>query len=343
MLSRKIKALVLLSGGLDSMLAAKILMEQGIEVTGLSFASHFFNTVKARGAAEQLGIKLIEADFRDEHLTIVKSPEHGYGSNMNPCVDCHGLMLKKAKEIMGKENYDFVATGEVLGQRPMSQNKEALKQVAKIASLAGRLLRPLSAQLLDLTELEKEGKINRKKLLAISGRSRKKQQELAKIYSLNYPSPAGGCLLTDPGFSERLAKMFEFWSDCSGADIELLKYGRIFWLILSKQSFSKKVLCVIGRNQDENEALLNLAARGDIIMELKDEVGPTTLIRFKNYDLSLKNKELKIVVPELLESDKLNSRDEKDGAEILKTAALLTGFYAKKARGKRVKMKIRQI
>ncbi|MBI4779441.1 hypothetical protein HY797_03250 [Candidatus Falkowbacteria bacterium] len=209
------KTLVLLSGGLDSMLAAHVLMDQGVEITGLSFNSNFFNTAKAKKAAGELGIELIEIDFSDEHLEMVKNPEHGYGKKMNPCIDCPGLMLKKAKEIMDKEGFDFVATGEVLGQRPMSQNKESLKVVEKISGLEGKLIRPLSAKLLDESEPEKNGKLIRERLLDISGRSRQKQLELVKKYGIKeYASPGGGCLLTDPEFSEKLLKILEYWPDC---------------------------------------------------------------------------------------------------------------------------------
>ncbi|MDP2736973.1 MAG: 7-cyano-7-deazaguanine synthase, partial [bacterium] len=195
------KALVLLSGGLDSMLAARVLLDQGVEVTGLSFKSNFFGTIKAKKAAEQLGVELIEIDFSDEHLEMVKNPTHGYGKNMNPCIDCHALMLKRAKEIMVRDGFDFVATGEVLGQRPMSQHRDALDIVEKVSGLEGKLVRPLSAKLLNESEAEKQGKLIRNRLLDISGRSRQRQLELVKKYGIKeYASPGGGCLLTDPEF-----------------------------------------------------------------------------------------------------------------------------------------------
>jgi len=332
------RSLVLLSGGLDSMLAAKILIEQGVEVTGITFVSHFFGAGKARRAAEQLKIRLIEYDFKDEHLAMVKKPEHGYGSNMNPCIDCHALMLLKARELMKTENYGLVATGEVLGQRPMSQNKDALQLVAKISGLVGRLLRPLSAKLLDLTEAEKEGKIRREELFDISGRSRKRQVELAVSYGLkDYPSPAGGCLLTDPAFSQRLGDLFRNWPDCTGGDIEIIKFGRVHWLAGTD---GKKILAVIGRDEKENKILNGLARAGDTIIELTDLNGPTTLIRNHktqntNYK-GIKNKEEVIVPLELSEKIIKNKN-------ILETAGQLTGYYSPKARGKSVRVAYRRI
>ena len=203
--NKKIKALVLLSGGLDSILAVKLLLEQGIEVEAINFRTNFCGPSKARPAAKMLGVRLHEVDIRKEFLEVLKKPKHGYGSGMNPCIDCHALMLKKAGELMQKENscpersrrIDFIATGEVLGERPMSQHKKALKIVEKEAGLEGYLLRPLSAKLLEPTIPEKENLVDREKLLAISGRNRKPQMELAARYGIkNYPTPAGGCALT---------------------------------------------------------------------------------------------------------------------------------------------------
>ncbi|MFH0956095.1 MAG: tRNA 4-thiouridine(8) synthase ThiI [Candidatus Falkowbacteria bacterium] len=342
------KALALLSGGLDSMLAAQTLMEQGVLVTGLSFKSYFFSTVKAKKVAEQLGVELIEADFSDEHLAMVKNPVHGYGKNMNPCIDCHGLMLKKAKEIMEKEKlafaeasvgkYDLVATGEVLGQRPMSQNKEALKIVEKIAELEGKLVRPMSAKLLDESEPEKQGKLIRGKLLGISGRSRQRQLELVKKYGIKeYASPGGGCLLTDPAFSGKLLKLLEYWPDCVGNDIELLKSGRVLWL---KDENDKNVLLVIGRDKKDNDRLEKLAGKGDVTMELAEENGPTSIIRITNYELRITNEVQEINAPKELKMSELRLGEQKSAEEIIRLATMLTGYYATKSRGKKVKILI---
>lgn len=266
----KVKCLALLSGGLDSILAVKILQKQGIEVTGLCFVSYFFNSKLAEKAAKQLKIDLKIVDISDEHLKMVKKPCYGYGKNINPCIDCHLMMLRKAKEIA---RFDFVATGEVLGERPMSQNRRALELLEKESGLEGYLLRPLSAQLLKPTIPENKGLIDRDKLLNISGRNRKKQIDLAKKWKLkDYPTPSGGCLLTDPGFSERLRELFSHWPDCAGSDVELLKFGRHFWV--------ENVLIVVGRNEGENEEIKKLSKKDDVSIE-PDFPGPTILIRSK--------------------------------------------------------------
>lgn len=276
------KALVMFSGGLDSILAVKVLQEQNIEVTGLACTGYFFDDALAKKAAKQLKIKLKTIDFSDEHLEMVKKPKFGYGKGINPCIDCHILMLKKAKDIKG---FDFVATGEVLGERPMSQNKQSLELIKKESGLD--LLRPLSAKLLEPTEAEKKGLINREKLLSISGRGRKEQIELAKKWGIKeYPTPAGGCLLTDPEFSKKLKKMLVLWPDCKGGDVKLLKYGRHFW--------EGENLIIVGRNEKDNKEIKGLAIKGDMIIE-PDFAGPTILIRSKKKILKeslIKAKEL---------------------------------------------------
>ena len=268
---KKRKALLLFSGGLDSILAAKILKDQGIEVVGLTFRSYFFDERQAKKYAKQLGISLKIVDISEEHFEIVKNPKYGYGKSINPCIDCRVLMLKKAKEIMEKEGFDFVATGEVLGERPMSQNKKALKIVEKESGLEGYLLRPLSAKLLEPTLPEKLRLVDRSKLLAIKGRSRKKQIELAKKFGLKYPQPSGGCILTDLNFGKKLREVLEKRKNLDANDIRLLRVGRHFWYKCFK--------IVVGRNKEENEILKKLARDGDVLVEIKNLKGPTTLVR----------------------------------------------------------------
>jgi tRNA U34 2-thiouridine synthase MnmA/TrmU len=189
----KNKALVLFSGGLDSMLAVKLLQEQGIAVQGIAFSSYFFSTKQAQKSARQLGIKLIEKDISQKHLSCVKQPQFGYGKALNPCIDCHLLMLKEAFNILQKKGFNILATGEVLGQRPFSQNRFALEQIEKTASLKAKILRPLSAKVLAETEYEKKKQVNRAKLEGIKGRSRRCQIKLAKKFNIKeFPSPAGG-------------------------------------------------------------------------------------------------------------------------------------------------------
>jgi len=272
---KKIRALVLLSGGLDSMLAAKILKEQGLEVVGLTFKSYFFGTNQAEQAAKNLAIPLKIIDFSKEHLKVVKAPKHGWGKTMNPCIDCHALMLKRAKKIMKDREFDLVATGEVLGERPMSQNRKALKIVEKESGLEGYLLRPLSAKRLEETIPEKKGWVERNKLFAISGRQRRKQIELAKKWKIKkYPSPAGGCLLTDLEFSKKLKILLKKYPQAQASNLYLLRVGRHFWFGLVK--------VVVGRNHEENLRIKELLKKGDILLEPKDIPGPTTLIR--NYE-----------------------------------------------------------
>lgn len=335
------RALVLLSGGLDSTLAVKVLMEQGIEVVGINFFSYFTNPSKAREAAAELGIKLIEVELSDRHLAMVKNPQYGYGKNMNPCIDCHGFMLREAKRVLLKEKFDFLATGEILGQRPMSQNKDSLEVVSKISGTEEIVLRPLSAKLIAETEMEKKGLVNREKLLAISGRTRNEQLELAKKYNLKaYDSPAGGCLLTDPEFSQRLLKLFSYWPDCDGNDVQLLKNGRTYWLETKNKD---KALIIVARDRKESEALAKLAKTGDIIIELIDETGPTTLIRILGTRFSIQKNELEILIPEEVKMSALKIGEPKNEDEIINIAALLTGFYSTKARGKNIKAKIKEI
>ncbi|MEW5766221.1 MAG: hypothetical protein AB1797_01170 [bacterium] len=274
------KAVALLSGGLDSTLAVKVLLDQGIEVTALNFLSPFCRCnsktgcrLESRKVAEKLGIELKVTGLGKDYLEIVKSPPHGYGKNMNPCIDCRILMLKKAKEYMEESGASFLITGEVLGQRPMSQHKQAMRLIEREAGIEGLILRPLSAKLLEPTTMEKLGLIDRQKLLDISGRSRKPQMQLAIDYGLkDYPCPAGGCLLTDPGFAKRLKDHLKYSDELSFNDVELLKIGRHF-----RPSNSTKI--IVGRNKEENDRLLQLVRGEDVIFKVADYVGPLVISR----------------------------------------------------------------
>ena len=254
-----LKCLFLFSGGLDSILGVEVLrIQKNIKIVGLTFKSIFFDETLAKKMAKKISLPLKIVDISSSLLKIVKKPKYGYGKGMNPCLDCRILMLKKAKEILKKEKFDFVASGEVLGERPMTQNKFALNFVEKKSSLKGILLRPLSAKLLEETIFEKKGLIKRELLLDLSGRSRKSQIFLAKKFNLkDYPTPSGGCILTDLNFSKKLK--------------ELLKLGRHFW--------EKKVKIVVGRNEKENKILKKLAKKGDFLIEMKNYPGPLTLLR----------------------------------------------------------------
>ena len=173
------RGLSLMSGGLDSQLAIRVLQRAGAEVEAVCFSTPFFDISAAKTAADALGVKLHIVDFTDDEISLIENPPHGFGGAMNPCIDCHALMIKRAGELMTELGYDFVATGEVQGQRPMSQNKQSMGIVEKCSGLKGRLVRPMSAKLLEPTIPELEGKLDREKLLDISGRSRDRQIALA--------------------------------------------------------------------------------------------------------------------------------------------------------------------
>ena len=274
------KAIALLSGGLDSTLAAKIVMEQGIELEALNFLT-VFCTCTNRGetclasqkAVDALGIPLKVFNVSDEYLNVVKDPKHGYGSNMNPCIDCRIFMLKRAKTYMEEVGASFIVTGEVLGQRPMSQRRDAMRLIEKEAGLEGHILRPLSAKFLPVTIPEKEGWINRENLLGIQGRSRKPQMKLADRYGIrDYPCPAGGCLLTDPQFANRMKDLIFHNPNFSLNDVHLLKIGRHF-------RFSTGLKLVVGRNEEDNKKIQTFAQEGDILLKTLHIPGPLSLLR----------------------------------------------------------------
>lgn len=337
---RKVRAIVLFSGGLDSILAVKLLQSQGIETEGVCFSSNFYNDLKARQSAQELGITLNTVDISEDMVDLIKNPPSGYGKNLNPCLDCHSLMIRKTSAIMKEGNFDFIATGEVLGQRPFSQTKEALNRVSELAGTP--VLRPLSARLLPETAMENSGLVHRSRLLDISGRSRDRQFELAKKFGIkNYPLPAGGCLLTDPDFCTRLMKMLDDWPDCQADDIEILKYGRPYWF--SVIDGGRKILAVIGRKHEDNLSLVKNAKADDLLIEMIDVVGPTVLIRHKDDNRGIKTGELELDIPDNLKMSEIGLVEEKNTDDIIATVCLLTGWYSAKARGKKVKFKIRNI
>jgi tRNA-uridine 2-sulfurtransferase len=268
----KARGIALFSGGLDSILAFKVIQEQGIEVRGITFETPFFSAAKARTTAQKIGLPLTVLDITEEHLRMLRSPRYGYGRNMNPCIDCHTLMIRLAGRRMEEEGADFVMTGEVLGQRPMSQGKQSLSVVAKNAGYPDRLLRPLCAKLLPETGPEREGKVDRNRLLDIQGRGRKRQMELAVQYGIvSYPAPAGGCLLTDPVFSRRLRDLFDHHPRQGIRDIELLKVGRHFRL-------GEATKAVVGRNAADNDTIERLSEPGDALIRVLEFPGPTVLV-----------------------------------------------------------------
>jgi len=273
------KAIALLSGGLDSTLSAKLALDQGIEVRGLSFLSVFNPGLSMTGegspgrrAADALGIGVTFMDHTDTMIALVKDAPHGLGANLNPCIDCHMAMLRKAGALMKEVGAQFIVTGEVLGQRPMSQNSRALPVIDEGAGLVGLVVRPLCARRLAPTTPEKEGWIDREKLLDIHGRSRKRQMALAQELGISdYPSPAGGCLLTDPGYSKRLQELIDH-GEFTRENAQLLKVGRHLRL-------SDHVKLVIGRDEEDCEALATLRSNGDVTVALADAPGPLGIVR----------------------------------------------------------------
>ena len=268
-MKKKVKALALISGGLDSLLAAKLIMDQGIEVEGVTFVTPFPGCERFAGlAAKQLGIKHHVIFLNN--LKIVKNPKYGYGSAMNPCIDCKIFFFKNAKKLMKKIGAEFIITGEVVGQRPMSQMRKQIELIERESGLSGLIVRPLCAKLLEPSIPEKLGIVDRNKLLDISGRSRKRQIELAKKFGLKYASPAGGCILTDTNFARKLRDLFDHSKRIRLEDIELLKIGRHFRI--------NKCKIIVGRNKDENEFLMKM--KGTKI-EPAGFKGPVALIKGK--------------------------------------------------------------
>jgi len=266
------KAISVFSGGLDSMLAAELIRAQGIDVLALFFETPFFTSDRARISANAMRLPFKVVDITERHFEVVKNPKHGYGGNMNPCIDCHALMFRIAGEMLESEAASFVFSGEVMGQRPMSQNKKALALVARESGLQGLLLRPLSAKCLPPAVPETEEWVAREQLLGIQGRSRKPQMAMAEQLNLgDYPSPAGGCLLTEKEFSRRLKDLLVANSRVITHHLEALKLGRHFRL-------NDSVKIVVGRNRRENEKLRNLAVKDDILLHTVSVPGPTVLM-----------------------------------------------------------------
>ena len=268
----KCRGLSLLSGGLDSQLAVCVLREAGADVEAVTFETPFFAADAARKAAAALDVKLHVVDFTDDEIALVKCPPHGFGGAMNPCIDCHATMIRRAGEMMSNLGYEFVATGEVLNQRPMSQNKQSLGVVERSSGLAGRLVRPLCAQLLEPTIPELEGRLDRSKLLALSGRRRDPQMELAKHFGLvDYPSPAGGCKLTEKAFGRKLRDLLEHEGLDDRRLVELLNAGRRFRL-------PDGTGVILGRDAADNRLLAARRAPSETILAPVSVPGPTALI-----------------------------------------------------------------
>ena len=282
---KKIKALSLFSGGLDSILAARVVMAQGIEVVAVKFVTPFFNYEilddvdgYVAEVKKKYGISAIVEDISLAYMEMLRQPKYGFGKNFNPCVDCKIFMVSRAREMLAEQGADFIITGEVLGQRPMSQRRDTLNVISRDSDSRSLLLRPLSARLMTPTLPETEGWVDRDRLLNFSGRGRSRQMELAREFGItDYPAPAGGCILADPILSRRIANFYrdDFVvksADMTVTDIRLLLVGRQFllpgggWLVL-------------GRDQRDNDRLERLAEEGDAVLTLNDRPGPIALLR----------------------------------------------------------------
>jgi tRNA-uridine 2-sulfurtransferase len=274
---KRVKAISLLSGGLDSILATELVRRQGIEVVAFNIKTPFCIPKKdgaseATQAADQLKVPLKIVSVGNDYVQMLRNPKYGYGRNMNPCIDCKIFMIKKAKKYAKEIGADFLFTGEVLGERPKSQHSPALRVIEKDSGLKGELLRPLSAKLLPETYVEKKGLIDRTKLFAIQGRSRKPQIQLAKEFGItSFPAPAGGCLLTCEEYSKKLRDLFANKKRISMADVALLRIGRHFRLGKNK--------IIVGRNESENKLLTAQKTPTDFYFELSEVVGPVTILQ----------------------------------------------------------------
>jgi hypothetical protein len=287
-MGKKARALGMISGGLDSVLAVAVLKKLGVEVTGLHFLNGFgagslrkrvcgkmsfaeIASEKKEMLEKKLGIPVRVIDVSEEFLGVLSSPRFGYGKNINPCIDCRIFLLEKARKIMEAEGFDFIFTGEVLGQRPMSQHLRAMKQVEKQSGLKGRLLRPLCARLLAATEPEKEGLVDREKLLDIQGRSRKRQMQLAEELEIGeYATPAGGCTLTDENYARKYNDLISHGTVVTCEDTVLISMGRHLRL-------SDGVKVVVGRRELEND-YLESAWGVHVNLTTLDHPGPITVI-----------------------------------------------------------------
>ena len=261
-------ALALFSGGLDSILAAKIVQQQGINIIPVCFSSPFFDCKKAKISAERLDLELQTYELGENYLNIIRNPKYGYGKHLNPCIDCHAFMYRKLGEMMTEFKADFLISGEVLGQRPKSQSITGLNTVAKHSGYKDFIVRPLSQKLLSDTKPIREGWVNKDELYNIQGRGRIMQIELAKELDITYyPSPAGGCLLTDEGYCKRLQDLIDY----DMYDLRFIKFlntGRHFRI-------SENTKLILGRKQSDNEKLNNFIT--DDLLTLKAEGFPGPL------------------------------------------------------------------
>jgi tRNA-specific 2-thiouridylase len=282
---KKIKAISLFSGGLDSILATRLVMDQGVEVEAIQFVTPFFNydvldDVEAhrKRMLAKFGINVVVEDISTGYLQLLHNPAHGFGKNFNPCIDCKIMMFSRAKQLLAERGASFLISGEVLGQRPMSQRRDTMNVIERDSGTRSILLRPLCAQLMEETEPELRGWVDRSKLLRMSGRGRSAQIALAAEYGIDdFPAPAGGCLLADPILSQRIKQLYSSEvvlksADISVSDVRVLLVGRQFilpgggWLIL-------------GRDEKDNDKLARLVQKEDAVLLMEEWPGPMAILK----------------------------------------------------------------
>ncbi len=319
-LSKGVKAVALVSGGLDSAIAVKMLIDQGIEVHAMTFHSPFC-TCSSGGCsaaifAEKLDVPIKHMSKGDEYLRLVQNPKFTYGKNINPCIDCRIHILEKAKEYMAEIGAEFIITGEVLGQRPKSQMIHALRTIEKEAGLQGRILRPLSAKLLPPTIMETKGVVDRSLLLDIQGRRRNIQVELGRNYNLiEQYCAGGGCRLTDRNFASRLRDYFQFTNDPKMVDMKFLRFGRHFRY--------QNLKFIVGKNEDENLKLKAWATDKDVILEINNVKSPMTLV------LEPKSQE-DLLIPAQITLRYSDSENHTNLVDIINENTEYTGFTVEK-------------
>ncbi|MBB5022674.1 hypothetical protein [Desulfurispira natronophila] len=280
---KKIKLIAAFSGGLDSILAARAMVELGYEVLGIQFTSPFLGRSYLKEPPQEyiakkeqdIGFRLHLVDLSAEHVEIVRNPQYGYGSQVNPCIDCKVLFFSRLRQMLESEGAAALVTGEVTGQRPMSQLLKSMRRIEKLAGLQGRIVRPLSGKLLPPTDLEKNGYLDREKLFAMQGRGRAEQIELAKIYGIDdYPTPAGGCYLTDPGMARRIRSLMK-------SPFEQMNVANSYLCLSGRQCLLDKARLVVGRHREECKYLPKLLQPGDTLLRMEDDRGAVALLRGK--------------------------------------------------------------
>jgi len=267
-----IKALALFSGGLDSMLAVRLVQEEGVTVEGICFVSPFFGPETATKMAQNLNLKLRQCSVSHELIALLHGPTHGFGKGANPCIDCHTVMIRRAGAVLREKGFHFLVSGDVLGERPKSQNRWALQVIDRESGWGDLILRPLPALNLSPTLPERSQWVRREHLYGIRGRSRAQQLELADRFGIHdYPAPAGGCRLTDPEYARRVKDLLQY-DQMTVSEAELLKVGRHFRL-------DGHTRVVVGRNQGENQVLMGLVQKGDFLFRVRDYPGPIGVLR----------------------------------------------------------------